>query len=76
MWYPLKSNTVRELGCSTCNIPSGWHPRGWWFKYVPVSGRGKKGRKISVERLCPACAEASGVKDDGVTGSDRDLRGA
>jgi hypothetical protein len=56
-WRPLIAKTVRIVPCRDCGALSGWHPKGWWYRYVPTPGGGRHGRRVRAERLCPVCSD-------------------
>ena len=61
-WRLMTSTTAKKQPCHVCGTVSGWHPKDWWFRYVPISGRPRKGNpKVITWRLCPECAVKEGL---------------
>lgn len=67
-WRPLISKTVRKVPCRDCGTSSGWHPKGWWYRYVPTPGGGLHGQRVKAERLCPPCSDRVVVDKPGRAG--------
>lgn len=56
-WRPFLAGTTRPAPCYMCGTKSSWHPAGWIFRYVPMTGGGKHDPRVISERLCPSCVE-------------------
>lgn len=54
-WRPIIAGTVRRAPCVKCGVMSSWHPKDWFFRYIPVLGGGRHMPKVRTERICPTC---------------------